>query len=87
MSRRFFEVSIDYLLTGKNGSGTTPIPWHERDESPTETDLEEIIENTPTLRLYGETLDEDIKDDLKLAFRVIWEQRKKKVAEKQQQEK
>ena len=78
-------VSVEWLLTG-NGT-TPPVPWHERDEPPTEADLEEIIESTPTLRLYGETLDEDIKDDLKLAFRVIWEQRKKKATGEQQQKK
>lgn len=72
----FFNVSSDYLLgRSDNGSST---PWYERDEPPTEADLEEIIENTPTLRLYGEKLDDDIKDDLKLAFRVVWEQQQKK---------
>ena len=55
------DTTPDYLL-----SGTT------RDIPPTDLELEEIIEKIPNLRLYGEPMDERIKEDVKMALRIIY---------------
>lgn len=69
---------IDYFL-GRNGNNS--LPWYERDASPTEADLEEIIKTYPELNLFGEPLDKDARDDLFKIIQATWQvirQRKEK---------
>lgn len=69
----FYEVTTDYLLTGKtNGNGQSK-PWWERDEIPTDIELEEFIRKHDNIRLMGNPLDEQDKDDVLLAMRVALE--------------
>lgn len=66
-------TSPDYLLSGKNGNFT---PWYDRDKPPTDIELDEFIEKTPNLRLYGELLDEQGRKDVRMGLRIIFEHNK-----------
>jgi transcriptional regulator with XRE-family HTH domain len=66
------EVSPGYLLTGEtNGNGHSQ-PWWERDELPSDIELEEFIREHSNIRLMGNPLDERAKDDVIRALRAIW---------------
>lgn len=72
----------NYLLTGKGehvGDG-----WWEKDVAPTDIELEEFIRKQPNLRIFGDTMSEDVKDDVMLALRTAWEVLKKERATKKQ---
>jgi transcriptional regulator with XRE-family HTH domain len=67
-------VSVDYLL-GLDKKNTTP--WWEKDIPPTDIELEKFIRAQPNLRIFGDPLDEEVKDDVMLALRAAWEALKK----------
>jgi len=75
---RLGNVDLNYFFFN-NGNST---PWYDRDNPPTDLELEEIIEKVPNLRLHGEPLDERTKEDVKMALRIIHEHRKKEREEK-----
>ncbi|MGB9903490.1 MAG: helix-turn-helix domain-containing protein [Desulfotomaculales bacterium] len=68
-------VDMNYFFS----NGDTP--WYDRDTPPTDLELEEIIDKMP-VRLHGEPLDERTKEDVKIALRIIYEQRKREREEK-----
>ncbi len=65
----------NYLLTGKDEKDN--LFWWEKDIPPTDIELENFIRNQPNLRIFGDPLSEDIKDDVMLALRAAWEAIKK----------
>lgn len=67
-------VSVDYLLGVEEKEGTH---WWEKDTPPTEIDLERFIREQSNLRIFGDPLEEDVKDDVMLALRAAWEALKK----------
>lgn len=90
----FYGVTTDYLLTGKtNGNGHSQ-PWWERDEPPTDIELMEFVEKHSNLRLMGNPLDEEAKEDILLFLRAAHEHikrereaKKKRAAETAQRNK
>ncbi|WP_034630351.1 helix-turn-helix domain-containing protein [Desulfotruncus alcoholivorax] len=77
MTKRIAEllgISVDYLL-GLDEKDTTP--WWEKDLPPTDIELEKFIREQPNLRIFGDPLDEEVKDDVMLALRTAWEVLKK----------
>jgi len=72
----------NYLLTGKDGFADSE--WWEKDSGPTDIDLEKFIREQPNLRIFGDPLSEDVKDDVMLALRTAWEVLKKERAAKKQ---
>mgnify|MGYP000889343818 CR=1 FL=1 len=67
-------VSVDYLLgLNDNEAGT----WWEKDTPPTDIELDKFIREQPNLRIFGDPLDEEVKDDIMLALRAAWEALKK----------
>lgn len=74
-----FGVSVDYLL-GREESDHTP--WWEKGTPPTPVELDEFIRNQPNLRLFGDPMNEDVKDDIMLALRTAWEVLKNERAKK-----
>lgn len=72
----------NYLLTGKDGF--TDGEWWEKDNQPTDIELENFIREQPNLRIFGDPLNEDVKDDVMLALRTAWEVLKKERAAKKQ---
>jgi transcriptional regulator with XRE-family HTH domain len=79
----FYQVTADYLLTGKmgsdsngNGNGHSQ-PWWERNEPPDEIEFEEFI-RTHNIRLKGDPLGEKNKEDMILIFHAAWEAIKQK---------
>jgi len=71
---KVYGVSLSFLA-GEN--------WWERDEPPSDVELEEFIK-TANIRLMGDPLDEEAKDDLLVAMKAAWaalkQQREKKRA-------
>lgn len=69
-------VSSDFLLCKTN----VQQPWWEKDEEPTDIELEEFIKNNSNIKLMGDPLDEKAKDDvlmfLRAAHQMIKEKRK-----------
>lgn len=63
------ETTPNYLLTGKD----TASSWWESEEPPTYIELEKFIKDQPNLRIFGDPLNEDLKDDVMLALRAAWE--------------
>ncbi len=77
-------VSVDYLLGRAEGETT---PWWEQVSPPPAVELDKFIRNQPNLRLFGDPMSEDVKEDIMLALRTVWEVLKKeKTAGKKQQE-
>ncbi|MDD4767844.1 MAG: helix-turn-helix transcriptional regulator [Desulfotomaculaceae bacterium] len=74
---KFLNTTPNYLLTGKDAQAAGD--WWERD---TEIELAQFIREQPNLRVFGEPLDEDVKDDVMLALRTGWEVLKKEKAAK-----
>ncbi|WP_161821283.1 helix-turn-helix domain-containing protein [Sporotomaculum syntrophicum] len=71
-----------YLLTGNYEKDNSP--WWEKDNPPAAIELEYFIRNQTNLRIFGDPLDDDIKDDVMLALRAAWEAiKKEKTASKQ----
>ncbi|RKL63075.1 XRE family transcriptional regulator [Thermoanaerobacteraceae bacterium SP2] len=73
-------VSTDYLL-GKSEDK----PWWEKDEPPTDIELEEFIKNNSNIKLMGNPLDEKTKDDVIMFLRAAHEfikQKRKREEEK-----
>jgi hypothetical protein len=65
---------VDYLLgLNDNEAGT----WWEKDTPPTDIELDKFIREQPNLRIFGDPLDEEVKDDIMLALRAAWEALKK----------
>lgn len=68
-------VKVDYLL----GRDET---WLDNDSPPDDIELEQFIREHPNLRVFGDPLNEDIKDDVMLALKTAWEVLKKERAAK-----
>lgn len=68
--------------TIKNTSASTP--WWEKDEPPTDIELEEFIKNNSNIKLMGNPLDEKTKDDVIMFLRAAHEfiKQKRKAEEK-----
>lgn len=75
-----FGVSVDYLLGREEGD---TIPWWEKGNPPAAVELDMFIRNQPNLRLFGDPMNEDVKDDIMLALRTAWEVLKNERAKKQ----
>jgi len=73
-------VSVDYLLSREEDDNT---PWWEKGNPPAPLELDLFIRNQPNLRLFGDPMNEDIKDDIMLALRTAWEVLKNERAKKQ----
>ncbi|AHF07270.1 helix-turn-helix domain-containing protein [Desulfitobacterium metallireducens] len=73
-------VSVDYLLGREEGDN---LPWWEKGNPPAPLELEQFIRNQPNLRLFGDPMNEDVKDDIMLALRTAWEVLKNERAKKQ----
>ncbi|MDA8226881.1 MAG: helix-turn-helix transcriptional regulator [Desulfitobacterium hafniense] len=69
-----FGVTVDYLV-GREESES--MPWWEKANPPARIELEEFIRSQPNLRLFGDPMNEDVKDDLMLALQTAWEVVKK----------
>jgi transcriptional regulator with XRE-family HTH domain len=68
-------VSADYLLDitiDEEGH------WWEKGSPPAAIDLDLIIKNQPNLRLFGDPMNEEVKDDIILALSAAWEAVKRK---------
>jgi transcriptional regulator with XRE-family HTH domain len=72
-------VSVDYLLGRDEGES---VPWWEKNNPPAAVELDNFIRNQPNLRLFGDPMSEDVKDDIMLALRTAWEVLKKQQAAK-----
>lgn len=68
-------VSVDYLLGRGEGEN---VPWWEKADPPAPVELDMFIRNQPNLRLFGDPMNEDVKDDVMLALRTAWEVLKKR---------
>lgn len=75
-----FGVSVDYLL-GRDEDDNAP--WWEKGNPPAPVELDMFIRNQPNLRLFGDPMNEDVKDDIMLALQTAWEVLKKERAKKQ----
>ena len=82
-----------YLPT-QNGDDGYSQPWWEKDEPPTDVELMEFIEKQANLRLMGNPLDEEAKEDILLFMRAAYEHikrereaKKKRAAEAAQKDK
>lgn len=84
----FFDVTIDYLM-GRSDI-RKPIeqdnkPWWEKEEPPSDIELEEFIKNSSNIKLMGNPLDEKTKDDIMMFLRAAHEfikQKRKREEEK-----
>lgn len=72
-------VSVDYLL-GRTEEDS--VPWWEKGTPPPVVDLDLFIQKQPNLRLFGDPMNEDVKDDIMLALRAAWEVVKNKNSRK-----
>jgi transcriptional regulator with XRE-family HTH domain len=70
----------NYLLTDKIAGADNE--WCVRNSPPSEIDLENFIREQPNLRIFGDPVNEEIKDDMMLALRTVWEVLKKDRAAK-----
>ena len=70
-------VTVDNLL-GRSGEGD--IPWWEKDSPPIGIELDEFIRSQPNLRIFGDQINDDVKEDVMLALRTAWEVLKKERA-------
>lgn len=62
-------VTVDYLLGREELDN---VPWWEKSNPPAPIELDEFIRNQPNLRLFGDPMNEDVKDDIMLALRAAW---------------
>lgn len=70
-----YQVSADYLL-GRHES------WPSQENLPDELELEQLIREHPNIRIFGDPLNEEVKDDVLLALKTAWEIVKKERAAK-----
>lgn len=61
-----YGVSVDYLL-GRDEM------WLDKDSPPDNIELELFIREHANLRVFGDPLSEDVKDDIMLALKTAWE--------------
>lgn len=61
----------NYLLVGKD-------EWWEKDEPPSDIELEEFVKNNSNIKLMGDPLDEKAKDDVLMFLRAAHELIKEK---------
>lgn len=75
----FFDVSTDYMM-GQSDVRESVKKWWEKDEEPSEVELEKFIREKSNIKLMGDPLDEDAKNDvlmfLRAAHQLIKEKRK-----------
>ncbi|AYO30640.1 XRE family transcriptional regulator [Biomaibacter acetigenes] len=79
----FFNTTTDYLLARTDdptppeehstADKNTSTPWWEKDEPPTDIELEEFIKNQSNIKLMGNPLDEKTKDDVIMFLRAAHE--------------
>ena len=74
------ETTPNYLLVGIDGFKNNG--WWERDEKPTAVELERFILDLRDLQVFGEPIEEDVKEDFILAFRAAWDVLKRKKAKR-----
>lgn len=73
-----FKTSMQYCyLLGRDET------WLEKDSSPQDIELEQFIREHPNLRVFGDPLSEDVKDDVMLALKTAWEVLKKQRADRE----
>jgi transcriptional regulator with XRE-family HTH domain len=70
----------NYLLT--ENTANVENAWWDKDTPPSDIDLEDFIREQPNLRIFGDVVNEEIKDDIMLALRTVWEVSKKDRAAK-----
>lgn len=70
-----YGVSADYLL-GRDES------WLDKESPPDDIELERFIREHPNIRVFGDPLTEEVKDDVMLALKTAWEVVKKERAAK-----
>jgi transcriptional regulator with XRE-family HTH domain len=61
-----YGVSVDYLL-GRDEM------WLDKASPPDDIELEQFIREHSNLRVFGDPLSEDVKDDVMLALKAAWE--------------
>jgi transcriptional regulator with XRE-family HTH domain len=76
------DVAVDYLL-GRDEGGN--VPWWEKENPPAPVDLEKFIRSQPNLRLFGDPMSEEVKDDVMLALHAAWAVLKKERAARKKQ--
>lgn len=64
----FYGVPLDYFRS--DGYET---PWWERDEPPTDVELIEFVKEQSNLKLMGNLMDEEAKEDILLFLRAAYE--------------
>lgn len=74
-------VPVDYLLGREDDAN---VLWLEKDNPPANIDLERFILEQPNLRIFGDPMSEEVKEDVMLALRTAWEVLKKERAAKKQ---
>jgi transcriptional regulator with XRE-family HTH domain len=70
-----YGVSVDYLL-GRDEM------WLDKDSPPGDIELEQFIREHANLRVFGDQLSEDVKEDFVLALKAAWEVVKRERAAK-----
>lgn len=72
----FFNVPTEYVM----GVSDESIHWWEKDEEPSDIELEDFIKTNSNIKLMGDPLDKKAKDDvlmfLRAAHQLIREKRK-----------
>lgn len=82
----YFNVTTDYIM-GQSDFRESADEWWEKDETPSDIDLEDFIKNSSNIKLMGNPLDEKAKKDvlifLRAAHQMIKEKRKNEAGEKE----
>jgi transcriptional regulator with XRE-family HTH domain len=71
----FFGVQTEYVM---GISDERNKPWWEKDEPPSDIELEEFVKNNSNIKLMGDPLDEKAKDDVLMFLRAAHELIKEK---------
>lgn len=68
----YYGVSVDYLATGRTETGEQ-VPWWERERFPEGVDLEKLIQEEQNIRLMGDPLNKESKDEVLFFLRMAHE--------------
>lgn len=71
----FFGVQTEYVMGISDEKNK---PWWEKDETPTDIELEKFIKNNSNIKLMGNPLDEKAKDDVLMFLRAAHQMIKEK---------
>lgn len=74
-------LSVDYLLGLDDKEN---VHWWEKDAPPGDIELGDFIRENSNLRIFGDPLSDEVKEDVMLALRTAWEVLKKERAAKKQ---